>query len=490
MEITKLAKKDDLDLTTFGFPSVDVNWNYDEDSFDYTPESNPDTLTVAQRNIFNAIVESNGGMFMIDAPGGCGKTYLLKQLVLHYGYKNVVVTPTGLAALNFRYGMTAHSFFHLPLDNVNAENASFTKLDKNYAALERAQLIIWDEIFASKEGHVDCVYNLCSFHFRTSEVFWGKKIVFSGDFRQTLPIIPGAYKTQIIRSTIKYCNFWRYVTKFALHENLRAGPENQVFAEFLLQVGNGTLSRDDIHIVTLPNEVQRADTPTDMFFKIYGNEMDPGEGTKCILCPTNELVKRVNQRCSRLYKRDDETVSYRTYYAFDTAVEDDLSQRVIVSRDMMNQSWYPGFPEYNLTLKVGVPIMCIRNLSRSTGLMNGTRLIVTKLGRNFVCGRIITEGAFKNNEVVIPRISILSNEGHLSFKMKRTQLPIVVCWAMTINKSQCQSFEKVGLYLTKDCQTFSHGQLYVALSRVSTGFKGIMVFNRKVRNEVWNIALR
>ena len=103
----------------------------------------------------------------------------------------------------------------------------------------------------------------------------------------------------------------------------------------------------------------------------------------------------------------------------------------------MNQSWYPGFPEYNLTLKVGVPIMCIRNLSRST---------VTKLGRNFVCGRIITEGTFKNNEVVIPRISILSNEGHLSFKMKRTQLPIVVCWAMTINKSQCQSFEKVGLY--------------------------------------------
>jgi len=49
------------------------------------------------------------------------------------------------------------------------------------------------------------------------------------------------------------------------------------------------------------------------------------------------------------------------------------------------------------------------------------------------------------------------------FTMKRRQFPIRVAYAMTINKAQGQSFKRVGIYLPKP--VFSHGQLYVALSR-------------------------
>ena len=52
---------------------------------------------------------------------------------------------------------------------------------------------------------------------------------------------------------------------------------------------------------------------------------------------------------------------------------------------------------------------------------------------------------------------------HLPFQFKRLQFPIKLSFAMTINKSQGQTFRYVGIDLRSDC--FSHGQLYVALSR-------------------------
>ena len=53
---------------------------------------------------------------------------------------------------------------------------------------------------------------------------------------------------------------------------------------------------------------------------------------------------------------------------------------------------------------------------------------------------------------------------YMSFQFKRLQFPIRLAFAITINKTQEQSLELLGLYLRTDC--FSHGQLYVAYSRV------------------------
>ena len=96
-------------------------------------------------------------------------------------------------------------------------------------------------------------------------------------------------------------------------------------------------------------------------------------------------------------------------------------------------------------------------------LCNGARLQVKSLHKNVVEATIFT-GCGSGETVFMPRIPLIPSDYH--FQFKRRQFPIKVCFAMTINKAQGQSLKMAGVDLREDC--FSHGQLYVACSRVST----------------------
>ena len=78
--------------------------------------------------------------------------------------------------------------------------------------------------------------------------------------------------------------------------------------------------------------------------------------------------------------------------------------------------------------------MLIRNINPSIGLCNGIRLIILQLGIKVIEAVIIT-GSHKGEKVFIPRIVLTYQDKKWPFILKRRQIPIRVCYCITINKS-------------------------------------------------------
>ncbi|AES87915.1 PIF1 helicase [Medicago truncatula] len=106
--------------------------------------------------------------------------------------------------------------------------------------------------------------------------------------------------------------------------------------------------------------------------------------------------------------------------------------------------------------------MLVRNIDQSEGLCNCTRLIVTRMAPHVLKTKIIS-GKNIGNMTYIPRMDMSPSQSPWPFKLNIRKFSIILSYVMTINKSQGKSLDNVGLYLPR--VVFSHGQLYVIMSR-------------------------
>jgi hypothetical protein len=395
--------------------------------------------------------------FYLDGPGGCGKTFLYNVLidaVESLGGYTVSAAYTGIASSLLRNGATIHKTYSVPVDGEYAYSLSISPTSAEAKRLKDAKLLIFDEATMIPLWMLRFIDKLLRDIMQRDSLFGGKVVVMGGDFRQCLPIVESNDRGLILAQCIRSASFWRRLKQLRLTRNMRARPDQAAFMDWLLSVGNGSLGTS----VELPQS-QVVDSEAELIRRVFGRFFGPHGAARLvqrsILAVRNSTVLRLNEMAINQFPG-----LARTYHSFDTLLTPPgIDPYAEITDELLHSLSPSGLPPHVLKLKVGCPVILVRNLNVAKGLCNGTRLIITRLCDKIVHARFPHGG----DSFPIPYIPIIGKDRTLPYELQRVQLPIRLAFSVTINKAQGQTFDQVGLHL--ESPVFTHGQLYVGLSR-------------------------
>jgi hypothetical protein len=500
MNIRDMFQSMGKDIESFPLPEIDEQNDItnnipreitEENNIEVDPEDMDlhkrlnDEQRAAYDQILTAVDRDGGGLFFVDGPGGTGKTFLYKALlatVRGQGKIALATATAGVAASIMPGGRTAHSRFKIPLKIDDGSICSFTKQSGTAKLLQATSLIIWDEATMTKRQTVEALdKSMRDIMDEPNIPFGGKTIVFGGDFRQVLPVVRKGTRSQIVDASLRRSELWDCMHHLKLVRNMRA-QNDPWFAKYLLRIGNGTEETNDNGEICLPKNIcvqhktgdSGLDTLIDNIYQMDNTSLtDPNYITsRAILSTRNECVDRINLKMIERFQGEE-----MIYHSFDSAEDDPHNY---YPPEFLNTLTPNGLPPHMLKLKINCPIILLRNIDPANGLCNGTRLVVRGFQKNAIDAEIVL-GQHSGTRVFLPRIPLCPSDDEMfPFRFKRKQFPVRLSFAMTINKAQGQTIPNVGVYLPEP--VFSHGQLYVALSR-ATASKNIRILTKEEEDE-------
>ena len=381
------------------------------------------------------LIENTDKSVFITGRAGTGKSTLLRLFRNTTRKKFVITAPTGIAALNVG-GQTIHSFFRFPPKPIpRSKIRKIYPMRKLYKSL---QVLIIDEVSMVRADMMDNIDYFLRLNRNDSRPFGGVQVVFFGDLFQLPPIVAGDVERQLIEYNYESPYFFSAeVFKTIELEMLELRKVyRQKERHFLRLLETVRLNRADY------------DDLEDLNVR-YDPNAQPGDYAITISA-RNAQVNQTNRReLERL-----ETGAF----IFPAEIEGDF-----------NPALYPTASL--LTLKIGAQVMFVKNDPEGK-FVNGTIGKVVSLEENLIT--VKTNDDQKLIEVAPAEWQILkykiSEENPTEIDTEVvgtfTQYPLKLAWAVTIHKSQGQTFDRVIIDLGRGA--FEHGQTYVALSRCRT----------------------
>ena len=241
----------------------------------------------------------------------------------------------------------------------------------------------------------------------------------------------------------------------------QAENKNIGFASYLIELGQGLIpilkDLGDFKI-KIPDDLLHPSTDLKELchFVFEGLSTNYKDGSwlcsRAIIASTNINVDQINAFMMEQFPGDK-----KVYKSCDTVTENEHQYPL----EFINRLSPSGLPPHELVLKKHSSIMLLRNLDPANGHCNGTRYYILELHEHII-EAVVAYGAHGG----IPRIPLKPSEFDYPFDMKRKQFPVRPAFGITANKSQGQTLNRIGIYLSREM--FSHGQNYVAQSRVSS----------------------
>ena len=482
-----------------------MNFNQETEAERYT--ASYARLNQGQRDCFQTITDAvdlanaapvetrppHNAYFFLQGAAGTGKTTLYHTITQYYHSRDlpvICVASSGIAALLLPGGRTSHSMFKIPIE-IDSNSRCGLKPNDEFVrtVLRRVALIIWDEVPMQHQDCFAAVDRTFQDLLKIDTLFAGLPVVKGGDFAQIPPVVPDGSKADTIIASIRYWSQWHQFTTLRLTENMRlrgvTSPENLDYAQYLARL---SYTPELYGPIVLPAYIKVYEGYERFYTTLFPPDLmatarDTPElfATRAILASHNTSVSDLNNDIIGIMGGD-----LQTFTSVDHAEQGADDETFHMDDEYLHTLETSGIPPARLTLKVGAPVMLMRNMNPANGFYNGTRCTVKRL-HSKALEIEIASGEFQGRRTTLPRILCNSKTADFGFILTRRQFPVQLCFAISINKSQGQSLPEVGLDLRNS--VFSHGQLYVALSRVTDVSKLHVLLrdaaSRIVENIVW-----